>query len=105
MRQFDICRMKAPASQAKSKAPLVIILQSNLTSDLATRVVAPLVPETDLPAIGAMRPSISFQGRKFRLIVDRLSVVSTASIGEALGTAANKTYDIRRALDIVFVGV
>ena len=104
MRQFDICRLR-PAAASSQATQLVVVLQSDLTSDLATRVVAPLVPADALPAIGRLRPAIAVDGRPYRLIVDRLSVLSTKHLGSSIGTCADREYDIRRALDIVFLGV
>ena len=104
MRQFDICRLRAGAS-GRRRTELLVILQANLNSDLDTRVVAPLVTGDALPAIGRLRPTIEFDGRPYRLISDRLSVLHRKSIGACVGSCADNEYDIRRSLDIVFVGV
>ncbi|MFM9943092.1 MAG: CcdB family protein [Hyphomicrobiaceae bacterium] len=104
MRQFDICRLR-PVPDAGGGTQLVVILQADLVSELDTRVVAPLVAEAELPALLRLRPEIHHNGRRNRLIADRLSVLSVKSIGSRVGSCADRDYDIRRALDIVFVGV
>ena len=110
MRQFDICRLRAntrPIAEAEttSRTAFIVILQADLNSDLDTRVVAPLVAEDVLPAIGRLRPTIHHAGRDYRLLSDRLSVLNAKSIGARVGSCADREYDIRRSLDIVFVGV
>ena len=104
MQQFDICRLR-PVPSGRKRTDLVVILQANLNSSLNTRIVAPLVPEDALPAIGRLRPKIVFDGQSYRLISDRLSVLNVKSIGMCVGSCAASDYDIRRSLDIVFMGV
>ena len=43
-----------PVQGARKRTDLVVILQANLTSDLDTRRVAPLVAEDALPALGRL---------------------------------------------------
>ncbi len=104
MQQFDICSLR-PTTRGRERTDLVVILQANLNSDLDTRVVAPLMDESALPAIGRLRPKIEFDGKSYRLISDRMSVLAVKSIGPRVGSCAGSDYEIRRSLDIVFLGV
>ena len=103
MQQFDICRLR-PAPGPRKSTDLVVILQANLNSDLETRVVAPLVGLDAFPPIGRLRPAIEHDGRSYRMIADRLSVLAVKNIGARVGSCEDREYDIRRALDIVFMG-
>ena len=103
MRQFDICRLK-PAQPGGSGPALVVILQSDLLSELGTRVVAPLVKERELPPIGRLRPVVTHRGRRYRIIIDQINVVGVRSVGDVVGSAQSADYDIGRAIDGVFMG-
>ena len=104
MQQFDICRLKAARGTTRS-AGLVLILQADLMDTLQTRVVAPLVPVNALPAMAKLRPEFIIDGKRLRLITDRLSVLACNDIGAVAASARDREWDIRRALDLVFVGV
>jgi hypothetical protein len=103
MRQFDICKLK-PTQPGTGGPELVVILQSDLLSELGTRVVAPLVKERELPPIGRLRPLVTHRGRRYRIIIDQINVVGVRSVGEVVGSAQSADYDIGRAIDGVFMG-
>ncbi len=84
---------------------MVVILQADLLHAVETCVVAPLVPFADLPAIARLRPEFQIAGERYRLIVDRLSVLARKDIGAVVISVKDREWDIRRALDLVFVGV
>ncbi len=104
MRQFDICRLR-PAAGTKRTTALVIILQADLLDAVDTCIVAPLVPLDALPALSKLRPEFEFAGKRYRLITDRLSVLTRKDIGTVVASAKDREWDVRRALDLVFVGV
>ncbi len=103
MRQFDICRLK-PAQPGGSPPELIVVLQSDLLSDLDTRMVAPLAKERELPSIGRLRPTVTHRGRRYRIVIDQMNVVGVRSIGEVVGSAASADYEIGRAIDGIFMG-
>jgi toxin CcdB len=103
MSRFDICRLR-PAGPGSSGPELVVVLQSDLLSDLDTRMVAPLARERDAPPIGKLRPHVTLRGRKYRIVIDRMNVVGVRYLGEVVGSAASLDYEIGRAIDAVFLG-
>ena len=104
MQQFDICRLR-PAAGNKRTTALVMILQADLLDSIETCIVAPLVPLDALPAIARLRPEFQISQKRYRLITDRLSVLARKDIGSVVTSAKPREWDIRRALDLVFVGV
>jgi hypothetical protein len=104
MQQFDVCRLRA-AGGAKRSTTLVVILQADLLDAIETCVVAPLVPLDALPAIPRLRPEFQVSGKRYRLITDRMSVLSRKDIGTFVASARDREWEIRRALDLVFVGM
>ncbi len=103
MRQYDICRLK-PSQSGASGPELVVILQSDLLSELDTRMVAPLAKERELPPIGNLRPAVAHRGRRYRIVMDQMNVVGVRAIGEVVGSAKAVDYQIGRAIDGVFMG-
>ena len=104
MQQFDVCRLR-PIGGAKRAVALVVILQADLRDTVETCVVAPLVPIEALPAIPRLRAQFQISGKRYRLIADRLSVLARKDIGAVVASAKDRKWDVRRALDLVFVGV
>ena len=84
---------------------LVVVLQHKHFVDLDTRVVAPLRAEAELPAIGRLRPSVSFGRKKMRLITDRLNVVRTRDLVARVGTVETERESIKRAIDELILGI
>lgn len=104
MQQFDICRLR-PTGDRRRAVALVVILQADLMSDLETRVVAPVAPINDFKPISKMRPEFEVAGKRYHMIADRMSVLTRKEIGSVVASVQDRQWDIRRALDLVFVGV
>jgi hypothetical protein len=104
MRQWDVCRLRT-APRRKGQPALVLILQSDLLDEFGTRVTAPIVSLADLPEVQRLRPEVVIDGVTMRLVMDRLSVLRTQDIGAVVATLRDREYDLRRALDLVFIGV
>ena len=103
MLQFEIWRLLAPPGESRN-APRVVVLQHPHLRDLETCVVAPLRTLPELPALGRLRPEITVGRKRYRLIVDRLSVVSRKVLVERIGSAEQCAEPIKRALDELFYG-
>ena len=74
-------------------------------SSLETRVAAPLVLINAIPAIARLRPEFVVAGQRRVMVADRMSVLPCKDIGTVVTSARDREWDIRRALDLVFVGV
>ena len=98
MQRFDVCRTK------RSPAELVVILQHDATSHLATCIVAPLagvfVPERE----GKIRPLLHINGEPMQLQTDRMAAIPRASIGSAIMSVAEDQDAIKNAIDRLFLG-
>jgi toxin CcdB len=97
MRQFDIVRL--------SDRSLAILLQADLLHGTQTRVVAPLLPLSDFESKGRLHPMFRVGRRDYVMAAEKLSAIPFADIGAVITSARDRDYDIRRALDIVFLGV
>ena len=103
MLQFEIWRLK-PTREAKSTRQLVVILQHPRLQDLDTTVVAPLRSASELPAVGRLKPEIQLSRKRYRVIIDRLSVISRSALLERIGSAAEFADPIKRATDQLLYG-
>jgi hypothetical protein len=97
MRQFDIVRLK--------DGQLVIILQADLLDDRETRVVAPLFPSNLIVPTPRLHPIIRVGRKNYLLATEKLSAVATRDMESVQGSVADREYEVRRALDLVFAGI
>lgn len=82
----------------------IVILQYPGLDTGPAVLVAPLVLETELPAIPPVTVSIQVEGRAYILAMQQLSAFPKALIGPQTGNLADHEYDIQRALQRLFFG-
>ncbi len=103
MRQFDIVENANPAS--KRHIPYLLILQAPLFDELATRVVAPLIP---LKAFGKplqhLTPVISVADKSFVVSIAEMAGVPLAALGPKIDSVSDSRLEIISALDFLFTG-
>lgn len=97
MRQFDIVRLKG--------GQLGVILQADLLGDRQTRIVAPLFPSTDIIPTPRLHPIVRIGRRNYLIATEQLAAILKREIEAVLGSVAEREYEVRRALDLVFFGV
>lgn len=97
MRQFDLVQIGASS--------LAVILQADLLDTTSTCVVAPLILASAVTATEKLHPKMTVKGRHYIVAVEKLAAVHRQEIGKVLGSMKEREWDIRRALDLVFVGV
>jgi len=95
MAKGDICRFEDG---------YVVDVQSDLLSDLQTRVVVPLKPiaEYALPA-ERLNPVVRISGDNWVLLPQFIATVGLAEIGEKVGEFED-SFALTNALDMVFHG-
>ena len=105
MPQFDVYRNGNPAS--RGSFPLLVDLQADLLSQLATRVVAPLAPVKAGQAgpLGSLTPVLSVNGKYFALLTPQLAGVAGKELGTAVANVASRRDEIIAALDLLVTGI
>ncbi|BDW87888.1 CcdB family protein [Thalassospira tepidiphila] len=95
MAKGDICRFEDG---------YIVDVQSDLLSDLQTRVVVPLKPIADytMPA-DRLNPVIQINGDEWVLLPQFIATVGLAEIGEKVGEFED-SFVLTNALDMVFHG-
>ncbi|MEQ1717995.1 MAG: CcdB family protein [Hyphomicrobium sp.] len=102
MKRFDICPARGTGVRGRER--LVIILQHEHLSDLATTVVAPLYSVRELPALNGLRPILTLGRKKFVIAIDRLVSIPKSQLATSVGSAEPIRFELLRAVDRLFSG-
>ncbi len=102
MRQFDI--LKNPFGRA-SERPYFIVLQSDLTDETRTVIVAPLVSMSAIKPPSRLHPRIEVGKQSFVLASHELAAAPRSAFGKPVGSAREASDSIKMALDLLFYGV
>ncbi len=104
MSQFTVYRNKS--SRSKGRIPFLLDVQSDLLSELHTRVVIPLYSKTASGGkpMTRLAPELEVEGRKLVLITPQLAGVSVKDLGEPVASLAPHRAEIIAALDLLFTG-
>jgi toxin CcdB len=105
MQQFSVYRNKNP--KTRSTYPYLIDVQSDLLSDLGTRVVVPLVRRTasTKKPIKILMPVVSVDGQEFIMMVPLLAGIGNAELGPPVASAAQHRGEVVAALDFLITGI
>ena len=101
MARFDVYRFSNKA------APLVVDVQADLLSDLASRVVVPLAPLSkavpeELPRL---KPRIEVSDKPYIFMTTDLAAMPVSRLGPRVGNLEGRYRDtISNALDFLFLG-
>jgi toxin CcdB len=101
MAQFDVFR-----NPRVGLYPLLLDVQADLLSQLATRVVVPLAKRDRYPATALARatPTASIAGIEYVLVVPLLASIPKTALGKPVGSLTSRRADIIAALDLLLTG-
>ena len=104
MAQYTVYRNKNPKS--KTEIPFLLDVQSNLLSELGTRVVIPLFQKKSLriKPLTKLTPEFQIDGKKLILMTPQLAGISIKELGEPVGDLTQHRIDIIAALDLLITG-
>ncbi len=103
MEQFDVCRNANGAT--KRRVPYLLVLQHKLLTDLATIVVAPLLPEGTFHPAARLHPVFEIDGKRMLLSTAELASVPKKILGAPITNLKDHRDEIIAAIDLVFTGV
>jgi len=101
-KQFDVVANPDPLDAAQR--PYLVILQSDLISDLASTVVAPLVTRENMRGAQRLNPILSIEGREYWMATHELFAVDQRILRGRIITLADHRDAIMTALDFLFLG-
>ena len=103
MQQFDIVENANPGS--KRHVPYLVVLQAPLFDELATRVVAPLIPiEGFGKPLAHLTPVISVDGESSVVSIAEIAGVPLTALGPKFDSVSDSRLEIISALDFLFTG-
>ncbi len=105
MAQFSVHKNKNPKSRAAY--PYLVDVQSDLLSELATRVVVPLAKLTEFrkKPIRDLTPVVEVEGAKYLMLTPQLAGIAVKELGQAVGNLATQRDEIVAAVDFLITGV
>ncbi|BCA62108.1 hypothetical protein HMP09_1342 [Sphingomonas sp. HMP9] len=98
MAQFDIHSIASHG--------FVVDCQSDLLSDLRSRIVAPL-RKPDEPSVlqSRLNPLVKVHQTDYRVAIQFLRAVDSRLLGEKIGSLLDYEYDVKAAIDMVVSGL
>jgi toxin CcdB len=101
MAQFDVYRNPGPDAK---HVPYLLDVQSDLLSDVVTRIVVPLARATLHPKAARLYPEFEIDGVRLIMLTTDLAGVGKSEIGVRVGSLMDHRDTIRDALDFAFQG-
>lgn len=105
MPQFTVHRNPNPDTRAAY--PLLLDIQSDLISDLSSRVVVPLCPAPAMKGklIKTLMPVFEVDGEQYAMLTPQLAGVSNKQVGGKVADLAQCRDEIIAALDLLITGI
>ena len=105
MPQFSVYKNKNP--KTRSTYPYLVDVQSDLLSDLGTRVVVPLVKRTasTKKPIRSLMPVVSVDSQEFIMMVPLLAGIGKGELGTPVTSAVQHRGEVVAALDFLITGI
>lgn len=90
--------------RAGSAVDIAVVLQDDQLGDLATRIVAPLIPiqghDVDRATI-----AVDIEGVRYLVAMHLLTTVPVRNLGRAIATLEEHERALKNAIDLVFFGI
>ena len=105
MRQFDVY---ANPSKATRKAyPFIVDIQSNVISEIATRIVLPLGRKAHFrnEEMKGLTPTITYEGEDFLLLTPQIASMPAKTLKDPIGSLSHLRDEIIAALDFAITGI
>jgi len=97
MAQFDVHRLGDA---------LVLDCQSDLLSHIGSRLVVPLVRQTEAPTpANRLNPIFGIDGANYVMMTESAGAIQTRQLGPVIASLADRSFDITGALDVLISGV
>ncbi|MFO8043026.1 MAG: CcdB family protein [Alkalispirochaeta sp.] len=104
MAQLDIPINSDP--RTKARTPLLLDVQTDLLSELATRLVVPLRPGgiQEPWVISRLHPVITVGEERYVAVVSEMAGIPTTILGEIIADARDQRTEILSAIDLLITG-
>ena len=105
MPQFAVHKNINPATRAA--VPLLLDVQSDLLSELGTRVVVPLYPASTLQGkmLRTLTPRFEIEGEHYVMMTPQMAGIANKQLGAIVADLAAQGDEIIAALDLLITGI
>ena len=101
-RQFDV--VVNPDTEDARYRPYLVVLQSDLVSNLRSTVVAPLVARHEMIGARQLNPLVSVDGREYWIAIYELFAIEQRMLGQRIASVGDQRDAIIGAIDFLFTG-
>ncbi len=100
------CTVHENPGASRGAAPLLLDVQADLLSDLATRVVVPLIPLADFGRpVARLHPTFMVSGAAHVMATHLIAAIPRAALGAEIASLADQRDQVVAAIDVVLSGV
>jgi len=105
MRQFDV--YTNPSKATRKAYPFIVDIQSDIISDIATRIVAPLGRKADFKneEMKGLTPTVTYEGEELLLLIPQVASLPTKGLKYPVGSLSHLRDEIIAALDFAITGI
>lgn len=102
-KQFDV--YPNPSTRGRRERPFVVVLQIDRLADIQTRLVAPLVAETEMKPELRLNPRFKIEDKIVYLHPAEIAPIPTKLLKHRVTTLETERYRIIAAIDFIFTGI
>lgn len=105
MPQFAVHKNTNAAT--KATVPFLLDVQSDLISELATRVVVPLYTATAMKGktLRTLMPTFEIDDKQYVMVTPQLAGIATRQLGAQVADLSAQRNEITAALDLLITGI
>jgi toxin CcdB len=105
MHQFDV--YANPSRTTRKAYPFIVDIQSNVISEIATRIVVPLGRKTHFNSeeMKGLTPTVTHEGEDFLLLIPQVASMPAKALKNPIGSLSHLRDEIIAALDFAITGI
>jgi toxin CcdB len=105
MRQFDV--YTNPSKATRKAYPFIVDIQSNVISEIATRIVIPLGRKTHFSneEMKGLTPTVTYEGEDLLLLIPQIASMPVKALRVSIGSLSHLRDEIIAALDFAITGI
>ena len=105
MQQFDV--YANPSKITRRAYPFFVDIQSDIVSEIATRIVVPLGRKVDFKneEMEKLTPTITYEGEELLLLVPQIASMPAKALKNPIGSLSHLRDEIIAALDFAITGI
>jgi toxin CcdB len=104
MARFDV--HENPSRRSRARVVYLLDIQADMLSDLATRLVVPLVPKTRHgPVAQRLNPVFKIGARRYVMATAEMAAIPRKHMGERVASLSAHSTEILNAIDFLVSGI